>query len=478
MNELTLFALNDAPTMNTATTAARALLVGFLLCGFSMIVTRRLSPRVVLVALCVSAGIFTATSARADDYPRQQIGWGNSSGGSTVYPQWQTICQIGVYPDRTYLKQGENYQCWLAANLSPSFQTSATYRGFYAYPVYGCPYGGTLSGGTCISAPSCPLGEQRDPTTGQCVTGPCTAGQSWQVNLGVGYARTANNTDDWINPRFPDFADNGAGCQAAVGDVVPGSCYVTETVGPPYAGYCTFNVTTTGQTSSPEDEAANEALPPIPCPSGTAPGSVNGVGGCFQTSETTTQKETTTNPDGSTTTTETSTGPTGSTTTITTCTGDGACTSTTTHVGGGASSKPPAETGGKYDDGTPDGAGGEEGEGDDPCGLPGLPDCRVKVNEEGTPTETPGMAEAFGQAAQAVDDQFDYLTGMGWVRSELPFTWNPPLPDGSCSALEIRGYSLDICDPIGKARQFWSYCLAVMAGLYIWRSATNANPGA
>ena len=467
MNELTLFALNDAPTMNTATTAARALLVGFLLCGFSMIVTRKLSPRVVLVALCVSAGIFTATSALADDYPAY-LGWKRSDIPDNNYPSPAAACSPAT-PVST--SDPSRYNC--RSNTTGQILTRWVYEAYY------CPYGGNaFSGSTCTGAPACEEGYTRDPVTGQCGVAPCTAGQTFQVNLGVGYARTINNTDDWIDPRFPDTADNGAGCQVTVGDVVPGSCYVTETVGPPYAGYCTFNVTTTGQQSTPEDEAANETLPPIPCPSGTGPGSVNGVGGCFKTSETTTQKETTTNPDGSTTTTETSTGPTGSTTTITTCTGDGACTSTTTHVGGGASSKPPAETGGKYDDGTPEGAGGEEGEGDEPCGLPGLPDCRVKVNEEGTPTETPGMAEAFGQAAQAVDDQFDYLTGMGWVRSELPFTWNPPLPEGSCSALEIRGYSLDICDPIGKARQFWSYCLAVMAGLYIWRSATNANPGA
>lgn len=450
MNELTLFALNDAPTMNTATTAARALLVGFLLCGFSMIVTSRLSPRVVLVALCVSAGIFTATSARADS---MQLWQATLYGGHTV---WASTANQAC----SFIKPG--------STASGNFcrDSGGIAWGTVYYELVSCD-------GTITQSTSTPGFWYCAPSSN-----PCTAGQSYQVNLGVGYARTLNNTDDWIDPRFPEYADNGDGCQGTVGEVVPGSCYVTETVGPPYAGYCTFNVTTTGQQSTPEDEAANETLPPIPCPSGTAPGSVNGVGGCFQTSETTSQKETTTNPDGSTTTTETSTGPTGSTTTITTCTGDGACTSTTTHVGGGASSKPPAETGGKYDDGTPDGAGGEEGEGDDPCGLPGFPDCGVKVNEEGTPTETPGMAEAFGQAAQAVDDQFDYLTGMGWVRSELPFTWNPPLPDGSCSAIEIRGYSLDICDPIGKARQFWSYCLAVMAGLYIWRSATNANPGA
>lgn len=467
MNDLTLFALNDAPTMNTATTAARALLVAFLLCGFSMIVTRKLSPRVVLVALCVSAGIFTATSARADG------GWFHSGTANANCTNGETCTQAAAIEaarvDVRMVVGSTDAKTTIIGTDTEGCTSSQPCLRVRVRTEVSCMRNGSWA--NCINTSNVRY-------VYQVVENPCTAGQSYQVNLGVGYARTINNTDDWINPRFPHYADNGEGCQGTVGDVVPGSCYVTETVGPPYAGYCTFNVTTTGEQSTPDDEAANETLPPIPCPIGTAPGSVNGVGGCFQTSETTSQKETTTNPDGSTTTTETSTGPTGSTTTITTCTGDGACTSTTTHVGGGASSKPPAETGGKYDDGTPDGAGGEEGEGDDPCGLPGLPDCGVKVNEEGTPTETPGMAEAFGQAAQAVDDQFNYLTGMGWVRSELPFTWNPPLPDGSCSAIEIRGYSLDICDPIGKARQFWSYCLAVMAGLYIWRSATNANPGA
>lgn len=305
--------------------------------------------------------------------------------------------------------------------------------------------------------------------------GPCEQGQTATLNLGVGYAKTTANTNDWIDPQFYTTAC-ASGCQATVGNVVAGSCYVSGIVGPPFPGYCEFQTVTTGNVCTPADEAASATLPAIPCPSGMQEGTVNGARGCYKVTDVTKETTTTQNPDGTTTTTETITGPTGTTTTTTTCTGDGACSTTIQHIGGGAGTGAPGETGQDYD-GKPDGSpeGDEEGEG--ACGKEGLPDCKVKVNEDGTPEQVEGMQAALDGVLEGVQQQFDYLGGMGWVREDLPFVWNPALPSGACAAVEIYGHPIDICDPLGKARMVWAYVLAFMAGLYIWRSATEVMKG-
>jgi hypothetical protein len=299
---------------------------------------------------------------------------------------------------------------------------------------------------------------------------PCEEGQVSELNLGVGYAKTTANTDDWINPQFHDTACEGQ-CQVTVGAIVPGSCYVSGIVGPPYPGYCEFSVTTTGNTCTPADEAASATLPAIPCPEGMAAGSVNGISGCYKVSEVTTETTVTDNGDGTTTTTETVSGPTGTTTTTTTCNGEGACSSTTTHLGGGAGTGAPSQTGQPYD------GEGTEDEGEGACGKEGLPDCTVKVNEEGTPEQVEGAQATLDGVVTDFDEYVDYLGYMGWVREELPFIWSPSLPSGSCSAMEIYGQPINICEPLGKVRMVWSFILTFMAGLYIWRSGTQAMKG-
>lgn len=322
----------------------------------------------------------------------------------------------------------------------------------------------------------CPAGTEIDPVTGACRPPPCQEGVSATLNLGVGYAKTTRNVDDWINPQFYTTSCN-AGCQVTVGAIVAGSCGVGGLVGPPYPGYCEFETTTTGNECTAGDEATTEPLPPIPCPTGMQPGTVNGAAGCYAVSTATKETTVTDNGDGTTTTTETVTGPTGTTTTTTTCNGDGACSSTTTHVGGGGSTGAPGELGQDYD-GKPDGGEQGEDEGEGACGKEGLPDCKVKVNEDGTPEEVEGMQAALDGVLQGVQEQFDYLGGMGWVREELPFVWNPSFPSGSCAAVEIHGYQIDICEPLGKARMVWAFVLAFMAGLYIWRQSTEVMKGA
>lgn len=307
----------------------------------------------------------------------------------------------------------------------------------------------------------------------------CQAGQTSTLNLGVGYAKTTANTDDWIDPQFYTTACN-SGCQATVGNIVSGSCYVSGIVGPPFPGYCEFETTTTGNACTPADEAATATLPAIPCPQGMAEGTVNGARGCYKVSDVTKETTTTQNPDGTTTTTETITGPTGTTTTTTTCTGDGSCSTTIQHIGGGAGTGAPGETGQDYD-GKPTGSDtpseGEEEQGE-PCGREGLPDCRVKVNEEGTPTEVEGAQEFLDGVVDGIQERYDYLGGMGWVVEDLPFVWNPSIPTGSCSAYEIYGYTIDICDPLGKARAVWAWVISILAAIYIWRTATEGNKGA
>lgn len=340
---------------------------------------------------------------------------------------------------------------------------------------YGSTGGYLGPGEVSYNLQPCPEGTFRNPETGICAPPPCQAGTEHTLDLGVGYAKTQKYTNDWINPVF-HATSCVAGCQVSVGSIVSGSCYTTATIGPPYAGYCTFNATNTGSSCTGADESTTDALPPIPCPSGTQPGSVNGVSGCYTVTTAETTKNTVTNPDGSTTTTETTTSATGSTTITTTCTGAGSCSSTTTHVGGGGSSSTPATSGQNYDgqqNGQEDGQ--EDGK---PCGAPGQPKCDVKVDEDGTPTEAPPtIAQAYGEALAAVDSQMEYLAGSGWIKEELPFFWNPTLPNSTCSAFQIYGHTIDICSTADLVRNIWSYCFLFMTALYIWSRATNVNKG-
>lgn len=458
---------SDAPPASMPTTATiTTTLGGLLACSLSMIQDRASALRIVAFALIMGLGATTASA-------NYQI-TGPFTYSSNVPESYRPLIQesmagvIGLVADTP-------------VNLAAAmFAAAPQYGPATAFSAY-VKYSHSVNTGDRVRV------QYRHPTAGYSyevyvaygAAPTCDAGQTATLNLGVGYAKTTANTDDWIDPQFYTTAC-ASGCQATVGNVVAGSCYVSGIVGPPFPGYCEFETVTTGNACTPADEAANATLPAIPCPSGMQEGTVNGARGCYKVTDVTKETTTTQNPDGTTTTTETITGPTGTTTTTTTCTGDGSCSTTIQHIGGGAGTGAPGETGQDYD-GKPTGSDtpseGEEEQGE-PCGREGLPDCKVKVNEEGTPTEVEGAQEFLDGVVDGIQERYDYLGGMGWVVEDLPFVWSPAIPSGSCSAYEIYGYTIDICDPLGKARAIWAWVISVLAAIYIWRTAAEVNKGA
>lgn len=453
---------SDAPPASMPMTATiTTTLGGLLACSLSMIQDRASALRIVAFALIMGLG---ATTANATVYT--YAGNYMDKGPPANYVNYSINCIVLGYDLGAWTGGSDTWQAYTGSICSDGKQQVITYRGANnaRYSVVNHSFG------------KCSDGQVWNGTTGMCETG-CQQGESATLNLGVGYAKTTANTDDWIDPQFYTTACS-SGCQVTVGNVVTGSCYVSGIVGPPFPGYCEFETVTTGNACTPADEAANATLPAIPCPSGMQEGTVNGARGCYKVTDVTKETTTTQNQDGTTTITETITGPTGTTTITTTCTGDGSCSTTIQHIGGGAGTGAPGETGQDYD-GKPTGSDTpSEGEQGEPCGREGLPDCKVKVNEDGTPTEVEGAQEFLDGVVDGIQERYDYLGGMGWVVEDLPFVWSPAIPSGSCSAYEIYGYTIDICDPLGKARAIWAWVISVVAAIYIWRTAAEVNKGA
>lgn len=432
-----------------------------------------------------AAGLFFAifSSSLFADYPKQPY-W-----NSTKYRTPEAACQAYVAGlNQTYHSVEHmgnlTYRCY---RVSGSGKFSV---GDFVVK-YNCPYGGTLSPeGMCVDPPPCENGQSRNPETGQCEQG-CAAGED--KTIFVQWAKSRTGDPSKVADGIYDVKVHSTycvdSCQIAVTGSDGGDIRV-GVVGPPFAVYGDIHGTTTGNRCTPTDEANSDPWPQdTTCPTGTAPGTVNGVLGCYKVSDTTTEITTTTNPDGSVTRTETSRGPKGETITETTTNPDGTVTRIIRHIGGGAGTAPPSEGSGGYDGdgngGGGDGQGGdgtgEEPEPPEPCGGPDQPDCNVRINEDGTPDgET-----AFDAATDNLDSfvelfdgqlQLDSVTVTPGEVQDL-FFWNPQLPTGICQRREIFGYSIDICQPLGMARDIWSYVIMFMTMIYVWRRGTSALGG-
>lgn len=176
----------------------------------------------------------------------------------------------------------------------------------YVYNSYlWCPYGGSVSGTSCINAPACSTGQTRDPATGQCVAS-CTAGAAPPYD---------NATGSGVMPS----AVCVNGCQFNTGWCIQLSngtwaCDVSSGT-----GYSCPTNTQMGQNQCPTGQCAgtfNGNSICLPCGTGGTPSPT----GSQSTQKTTSSS---TDPNGATTT--------GSTTTTTTtiCGGAGSCTTTT-----------------------------------------------------------------------------------------------------------------------------------------------------
>ncbi|HSD40090.1 MAG TPA: hypothetical protein VLC92_21500 [Rhodocyclaceae bacterium] len=86
-------------------------------------------------------------------------------------------------------------------------------------------------------------------------------------------------------------------------------------------------------------------------------------------------------------------------------------------------------------------------------------------------------SDAKGAVDSALDAQQTLVQNTSWQRSDLGvFGWHPHMPSGSCGSFDIYGKNLDICPPLGKARELWAWCLYLLTGFTIFYMATAA-PG-
>lgn len=115
------------------------------------------------------------------------------------------------------------------------------------------------------------------------------------------------------------------------------------------------------------------------------------------------------------------------------------------------------------------------------CGGPGQPAC--KIDESGTPTGAGALdvaGTALDTAAMAREAMVTGLSGAAKVNT-LGFVWSPELPGGVCETVPfgVRTWSIewDWCGPLGTARAMWGWMIAMLAGLYVWRSGTAAVSG-
>lgn len=453
-------------------------------------------------------GVFLAAGpmlAFAEDYPAVfylGVGTGKYSTPSSWFAAWaptQSTCTTS------------GCSCSFTSSYTSGNQEIVTYNrvcpGLNNNPTTGtvwnawCPSGGTLSGSypntMCVGAPPCPAGTVRG-SDGVCAAPPCQAGTQYST----GYYDYGLQPDS----KMTTFgcAD---GCEVTFSGDAPAG---RQLVGGVYHYFArgSYNRTGTACTSGPSVSPSTPAIPPAGCGPNQGSATMNGKTVCVDeatgtqtnpyapkpTPETTENKTTTTNPDGSTTTvTETCTGPNACTTTTQTCTGPNSCTSTTTTTGGGSGGGGGPGPGTSRDkdfdaDGTPDfDAEGNpvdpEQDNLDQCQkTPNAAMCKEKIpiDEEGVSTDadTKGMTSQKNTLDEKANELKAQLEGRSWERSDLGFTWNPGFPSGSCSAIEIANQSIDVCKPLGYVRDLWNYVCVFLAALAIWIRGTGALRGA
>lgn len=423
--------------------------------------------------------------------------WAYSSYSSGSYhPSVKAACEVMNYqqikysPGASVIEFGTKYHNCVGSDGGTS--NRIVRQGAY------CLYGGTLqttsSSAVCINAPPCPQGKYRDPVTGECIEPPCKVGDAATTRAWVGYAATRDNVYDWINPSVPSSTCDG---QCSVSDltITIGSCSVSpDRGGPPFPGSCEFTGKKTGGTCSTASGTSADAPPPIPCPSGSAMGEVNGVAGCYGKYEKNEVSSTTNNPDGSTTKITTKINPDGSTTKTTETTdsngnktireekitstpspGDGPLPG----QGGGGSS------GGSGSGGSGAGGSGTSDKGDteqaDFCrDNPSAAICkeRLPIDETGTPSGVDALKGRTESMQATMDAASNTLQGSSWKQGSLPFVWNPQLPQGgSCGSWDFGKGLIDLCPAMDRVRSIWSWVIYMVGLASIWAVGVRAVSG-
>jgi hypothetical protein len=110
---------------------------------------------ILFIVLMLSAQI-----ARADTYPAADSPW---------YSMYSAFTQTSI---SSYISAADLcLKLYALATVYDETRCTDNSGGYYVYGTnhsYSCPYGGTVSGSSCINAPSCTASQVRDATTGEC----------------------------------------------------------------------------------------------------------------------------------------------------------------------------------------------------------------------------------------------------------------------------------------------------------------------
>lgn len=434
--------------------------------------------------------------AFAEDYPRQVTGYATPS-TSTYWPTGAEACaaltQHATYPWRYAPHTDTQFKC---QRDGPTGGTNTLYGSIR----YGCPYGGTYNATLklCQSAPPCPAGQARDPVTGQCIEPPCKAGDPVSTLAHYGWTSTWNADAAVWGGKNPASTCSGANNCKVIGltpsatENCKGIDSLSGTTGP-YPVFCWYSGTTSGATCTASEVTEAQKLQqpdPVPCPAGTALGSVNGKSGCYAVSQTDTTK--TTNPDGSTTTQKTVTNPDGSKTVETTaCDASGNCSTTRQtirtpdastgeiSVGSGGGTPGSTGSGGSSSGSSDSGQKGDTEQADFCKDNPKAIMCqeKLKIDETGTPQGGDPLKPERDAIGASWDSATTTLQGDTWRKSSLPFVWAPSIPSGACNDWEIYGRSIDLCGEMTMVRQLWSWLIYMLGAFSLWVLGTRAMQG-
>lgn len=118
----------------------------------------------------------------------------------------------------------------------------------------------------------------------------------------------------------------------------------------------------------------------------------------------------------------------------------------------------------------------EQGE---PCGGPGQPVCRVKVDESGV--KSSGNYSKGETALKTASDAAVKALGDSTKQTDLGGReWSFTFPSGSCTPIalgfSIWHFTVDLCSfpNIELFRAFWAWAFGVMGALYIWRTVSSS----
>jgi hypothetical protein len=89
-------------------------------------------------------------------------------------------------------------------------------------------------------------------------------------------------------------------------------------------------------------------------------------------------------------------------------------------------------------------------------------DCKVKVNEDGSPTgksDVDTWGKSLDEQAKGRGDKLSDVVGT--TNKDTSWGWLPQLPSGSCSPWVFAGYTINVCDIVARIRVVMAWLWAM-----------------